>query len=127
MTLSVTPSLAGESDASVTVLNHQGLVDPSGIAAHGKYVWVSQLRGGGENGEVVRVNALSDAHVSITSPLINHPWNLVSDGSYVWVVNRAKGPTGTAFISRIDIATNTVSFVTGVTSVNSLAIGGDYV
>jgi hypothetical protein len=95
MSIPVTGSFAGASCASVVAYNNLGLVNPGAIAAHGKYVWIADRSVDGKNGlikngQVVRLDASTGAHLSVTSPLLNDPVALISDGSYVWVVNEAK-------------------------------------
>lgn len=123
---------ASASSGTVTAYNHMGLKDPTAISAHGKYVWVADRSGTSANGQVVRVNAATGAHLSITSPLITQPSEIVSDGSYVWVVNatsqNAQGVVPGSLV-RIDIKNGKVSFVTHLSFTDSpseLAIGGKY-
>ena len=128
MAVPITTSFAEASAESVVVINNLGLVDPVAITAHGKYVWIADLGGDGKNGQVVRVTASTGAHLSITSPLLNDPSDLISDGSYVWVVNGTHFVPANASISRIDIATNKVTLVRKLSSTGfpSLAIAGRY-
>jgi hypothetical protein len=121
----LTPSLA---DASTTSYNNFGLLNPTAISAHGRYVWVADEGSAGKGAKVVRVTASTGAHLAITSPLLPDPSYLISDGTYVWVVNRRHSATG-ASITRIDIATNKVTLVEKLPGVGfpvSLAIAGNY-
>jgi hypothetical protein len=126
----IAPSVIGASTTSIVAYSHLGLVDPVAICAHGKYVWIADLGANeSQHGQVVRVTASTGAHLSITSPLINHPSALISDGSYVWVVNGSHFSPSHPFISRIDIATNKVTLVRKLSSpgfLDSLAIAGRY-
>lgn len=126
LTTFMTPSFAGAASTSVVAFNNVGLSDPISIAAHGQYVWIGDRSGGSDDSQVVRVNAHTGAHLSITSPLIDLPWALVSDGTYVWVENGGYPGSTRGSISRIDIATNKVSLVTRISSQVTLAIGGPY-
>jgi hypothetical protein len=129
VTLPSAVSSAGTSSTSVEVFNHLGLQFPVAIAGHGKYLWIADLLSHNANGQVVRVNARTGAHLSITSPLIKHPTALISDGTYVWIVNGNHFSPLDPTISRIDIATNKVRLVAKLPSPGfgvTLTIAGRY-
>jgi hypothetical protein len=102
---------------NVTAYRHTGVLDATGIAAQGKYVWIAdngalpQGDTGVNHGEkVVRLDVATGATTSITSPLFLLPFAVVTSPHYVWVLNQSFADHRTSIL-RINEATLAVTIV----------------
>jgi streptogramin lyase len=70
-----------------TALVHTGVQIPRGLAAQGKYVWITDIGNDGRGARIIRIDATTGAEKIITGPLVTLPSEIVVSRRYAWVMN----------------------------------------
>jgi hypothetical protein len=93
-----------------TAYVHLDVQIPRGLAAQGKYVWITDVNNDGRGAHIVRINAVTGAEKVITSPFVTVPSGIVVSRRYAWVMNAMlstwsllRVSTSTLAVQRIEI------------------------
>jgi streptogramin lyase len=70
-----------------TAFAHTRVQTARGLAAEGKYVWISDLSNDGHAAHIFRVDATTGAEKVITNALVTLPSQVVASRRYAWVMN----------------------------------------
>jgi streptogramin lyase len=96
--------------AVFTAYAHTDVQIPRGLAAQGKYVWITDVNNDGHGAHIVRINATTGAEKLITSPFVTLPSEIVVSRRFAWVMNAKLSTwsllrvnTSTLAVQRIEI------------------------
>jgi streptogramin lyase len=70
-----------------TAYSHTGVVSPRGLAAAGKYVWLTDLTSSGGGAHVVQIDAATGDKRIVASTFVSDPSQVVASRRYAWVMN----------------------------------------
>jgi streptogramin lyase len=70
-----------------TAFAHTRVQTPRGLAAEGKYVWISDLSNDGHVAHIFRVDATTGAEKVLTNTFVTLPSQVVASRRYAWVMN----------------------------------------
>lgn len=120
VSLSVTSARA-QGAPTFTAYSHTGVATPSGLAAAGKYVWISDWgRGFKKRGQIVRVDISTGATRSVSNRFISLPSVIAASDRYAWVMNKTYKEVWS--LLRIDTTTLSVTRVK-ISAAESAGIG----
>jgi streptogramin lyase len=86
--LAMNAGTASSSPAPVfTAYTHTHIQVPRGLAAQGKYVWITDVNEDGRAAHIFRIDASTGKEKIITNKLVTLPSEIVATRRYAWVMN----------------------------------------
>jgi hypothetical protein len=91
-----------------TAYAHTDVQTPRGLAAQGKYIWITDVNNDGRGARIFRIDATTGAEKVITNALITLPSEIVASRRYAWVMNE-KLNSGASRWSLLRVNTTTLA------------------
>jgi hypothetical protein len=91
-----------------TAYTHTHVESPRGLAAQGKYVWITDVNSDGHGAHIFRLDVTTGAAKVLTNTFVTLPSEIVASQRYAWVVNE-KLRDGTSAWSLLRVNTTTLA------------------